>query len=195
MRKNKGLWPLTLTVMLTMLSAMSIVLGKLLAVNLGEVLRLSFENLPIIFAGLAFGPLAGAAVGLVADTVGCLLVGYAINPLVTCGAVFIGFASGAVSYMLKKKCARDAIRIGTSVAVAHVGGSVILKTVGLAMYYAMPLHTLMLWRALNYLLVGVAEGVALYFIMQNSGVKRAISSVRPTRKSSSGEDKEVNCDL
>ena len=79
MRKNKGLWPLTLTVMLTMLSAMSIVLGKLLAVNLGEVLRLSFENLPIIFAGLAFGPLAGAAVGLVADTVGCLLVGYAIN--------------------------------------------------------------------------------------------------------------------
>lgn len=195
MRKKKERWQLGLTVMLTMLSAMSIVMGKLLAINIGDVMRLSLENLPILFAGLAFGPLAGAAVGAVADLVGCLLVGYAVNPFVTAGAVFVGFASGAVSHLLERRCLRDGWRIGISVAVAHLGGSVIFKTVGLAMYYGMPLLSLLAWRSLNYLLVGAFEGVALYFVLNNGAIRRAISSMKPPIKKSSNEDKEVNRDL
>ena len=36
--------------------ALSIVCGKLLAFNVGTILRFSFENLPILLASVAFGP-------------------------------------------------------------------------------------------------------------------------------------------
>ena len=44
-------------------SALSIILGKLLAFNIGELFRVSLENLPIIFIGIALGPIFGAVVG------------------------------------------------------------------------------------------------------------------------------------
>ena len=84
---------LRVTVFSALLAAISIVCGKYLAFNMGDFLRFSFENLPIIFAGMAFGPLIGALVGVVADLVGCLLVGYAINPIITVGAAAIGLIS------------------------------------------------------------------------------------------------------
>ena len=65
------------------LAALSIILGKYLAIPGGNVLRFSFENLPIMFAGMAFGPFVGCAVGIVADLIGCVLVGYTVNPLIT----------------------------------------------------------------------------------------------------------------
>ena len=81
---------LKITVLLAMMVAISILMGKYLAINMGETLRFSLENTPIILSGIAFGPLAGAAVGIVADLVGCLMVGYTINPIVTLGAAVIG---------------------------------------------------------------------------------------------------------
>ena len=101
-KKTLGTRSLQILTFSALLSAISIVCGKYLAINLGEVLRFSFENLPIIFAGIGFGPLVGGAVGLAADLLGCLLVGYAINPLVTLGAAAIGFISGASFIIFKK---------------------------------------------------------------------------------------------
>lgn len=60
--------------MSAVLVAISIVCGKYLALNFGSVLRFSFENLPIILAGIMFGPVVGALVGGVADLIGALLV-------------------------------------------------------------------------------------------------------------------------
>lgn len=50
-----------------LLTALSIVLGKYLAVNVTDSLRISFENLPILMAGLFFGPLIGGVVGAAAE--------------------------------------------------------------------------------------------------------------------------------
>ena len=94
---------LKLTVILALLCALSIVMGKYLAIRGGDVMRFSLENMPIIFAGIAFGPIAGAVVGAVADLVGCVMVGYTINPLVTIGAAAIGAVSGSLHLFLKKK--------------------------------------------------------------------------------------------
>lgn len=59
--------------------ALSIVLSRFLSINVpfGGVagIRIGFGGLPIIFSGMAFGPLAGAAVGAISD-----LLGYIINP-------------------------------------------------------------------------------------------------------------------
>jgi ECF transporter S component (folate family) len=161
-----------------LLAAISIVCGKYLAFNLGEFIRFSFENLPIIFAGMAFGPIVGALVGAVADLVGCLLVGYAINPIVTAGAVAIGLISGLYFFLPESKGKLyHFFKIALTVAVAHFVGSVIIKSFGLSVFYDMPLIILILWRLLNYLIVGVLEGFILYHLMKNKLLTSEIGKI------------------
>lgn len=155
-----------------LLCAMSIVLGKYLAIRGGEVLRFSFENLPILLSGMMFGPIVGVAVGVVADLVGCLLVGYAINPIVTLGAAMIGISSGLL-YRLTAKLPLGA-RVSIATATAHMLGSVLVKTLGLAAFYSMPLGVLMLWRLLNYVIVGVLEALLLTAVLKNRALTRLI---------------------
>ena len=66
---------LRILLLISMFSALSIVFGKFLAFNIGDTIRISFENLPILFAGIFLGPLHGMIVGVVADLVGCVLAG------------------------------------------------------------------------------------------------------------------------
>jgi len=155
-----------------LLCAMSIILGKYLAIRGGEVLRFSFENLPILLAGMMFGPLVGAAVGVVADLVGCLLVGYAINPIVTLGAALIGITSG-LTYFLTQKLPLG-VRVTVSVTAAHLLGSVLVKTLGLAAFYAMPIGVLLLWRLLNYAIVGALEVFLCAVILKNRALARLV---------------------
>ena len=152
------------------LVALSIVCGKFLAIPVGEILRFSFENLPILFAGLAFGPVAGVLVGVSADLLGCVLRGYAVNPWVTAGAVLIGLIAGLGGVLLRRLPL--VWRVVVTTLVAHLVGSVLVKTIGLSVYYAFPLWELMLWRLLNYVLVGVAEAVLLYGLLSHPGVRR-----------------------
>ncbi len=65
-------------------------------------IRISFENLTILMAGIMFGPLVGMTVGICADVIGCIIVGYAINPLVTLGAASIGLISGSIYFYMFK---------------------------------------------------------------------------------------------
>ena len=158
------------------LAAISIVLGKYLAFGVGNVLRFSFENLPIIFAGMAFGSPVGMTVGVVADLVGCVLVGYEINPLVTVGAALIGFVSGGYYHFFGRASGKRAIyfRVTLFVLLSHIVGSVLIKTLGLSIFYDMPLGILMLWRLLNYAIVGTLESALLCCLMTNKAIKRQI---------------------
>ena len=178
MHYTKAQRTLRITVFSALLAAISIVCGKYLAFNMGEFLRFSFENLPIIFAGMVFGPIVGAAVGVVADLVGCLLVGYAINPIITVGAGVIGIISGLSKY-LPKMSGRfySALKIAGTVFLAHLIGSVVIKSFGLSVFYDMPLIILMLWRLLNYVIVGSVEGVLIFCLMKNKRLIREIGAI------------------
>ena len=158
------------------LAALSIICGKYLALSLGNVLRFSFENLPILLSGMMFGPVAGALVGAVADLVGCLMVGYTVNPLVTLGAVCVGVLGGLLFRLTKKLPLLWQTCI--TVIVTHLVASVIVKTYGLAQYYDMPFHILMLWRLLNYVIVGVAEWLLLYTVLKNQALRRRFEELR-----------------
>lgn len=174
---TKGKKNLKITVILAMLAAISIICGKYLAIRGGDVMRFSLENMPIIFAGIAFGPVAGAIVGVIADLIGCLMVAYPINPLVTVGAAVIGAVSGIVPMLLKKINLKERWITVITVAAAHLLGSVVIKTFGLAVYYDMPFFVLMLWRALNYLIVGSLDGAVVYLLMRNKGIKMQIKEL------------------
>ena len=181
--KRKASRILRLMVSCAFLTATSIVLGKYLAINLSDVLRFSFENLPIVLAGVAFGPIAGIAVGVVADLLGCILVGYGINPLVMLGAASIGAISGIFRFLFNKSGGVSLfLKIICAEIAAHLVGSVVIKTVGLSAWYDMRLEILMLWRLLNYTIITVLEVPLLYAILKNRAVTRQIDIIRGGRK-------------
>lgn len=183
MKKRKLRLDLKIICQLAMLIAISIVAGKYLAIGIGTVLRFSLENLPIIFAGIAFGPIAGILVGVAADLIGCLLVGYTINPIVTIGAAIIGGASGLFTLMLSDNKRPPSAEVTViSAIMAHVIGSVVIKTIGLAVFYDMPIIILMLWRLLNYLIVGTIEAGLLVIIFRNKQLARMISNLVKRKK-------------
>ena len=173
-----GFGTLKVMVAASFLAALSIVLGKYLAFNIGTLFRLSFENLPIILAATSFGPFVGAAVGIVADLVGCLMVGYDINPIVTVGAGAIGLISGVLYRLPVIRTLPSSAKLAATIAAAHLVGSVIIKSIGLAAYYTYPLPILMLWRALNYLAVGIAEAFVLYLLYRSRAVTRQIEALK-----------------
>lgn len=176
MSKNQKKVPLAVLVSAALLAALSIVLGKYLAIRVGDTLRFSFENLPILLAGMAFGPVTGVLVAVGADLIGCLMVGYAVNPLITLGGAFIGLLGGVLYRLLSK--APHFARVTVTVIAAHLVGSVLIKTVGLVAFYSYPLWELMLWRLLNYVLVGGLETVLLYVILKNRAIQNQISEIR-----------------
>lgn len=174
---------LKMTVTLAMLTAISIILGKYLAIPVGDVLRFSFENLPIIFAGIAFGAIPALLVGITADIVGCILVGYTINPVVTLGAAVIGVVAGIVPMLLRRrKALGEKLTIILTVAISHICGSVLIKTLGLAAFYAMPIHLLMLWRLLNYTVVATLEIIILTVLLNRDEVRYQIEKIRAKSK-------------
>ena len=150
-----------------LLSALSVVLGKYLAIST-ELFRISFENLPILMAGLFFGPLVGGVVGAVADLVGCLMVGYAINPLITLGGASVGVVSGLVAwYIFPRHIERlSSPRIFVPVMSAHAVGSMLIKSAGMSIYFGAPIETLV-WRVPLYLVIGATEGLIVMLLMKN----------------------------
>ena len=167
---------LKVLVMAAFFVALSIVCGKLLAFNVGPFIRFSLENFPVFMSSFCFGPLIGGLTALVADIVGCLIVGYQINPLVTIGAFSIGFLSGAVYKLFKG--APLFIRLWLSISVAHLVGSVGIKTVGLSAFYSFPIEILALWRLLNYVIIGVIELFLIYHLMRSKAVTDQIDRIK-----------------
>ena len=160
------------------LSAMSIILGKFLQIPnpFQEFIRISFENLPIIIGGFALGPIAGGLIGIVADLIGCVLYGYSINPIITAGAAAVGLSAGFIShYVIKRPLI---LKIALSTAIAHIIGSVLIKSAGLAAWYLAKYELgyweFVAWRLLNYVIIGALECTIIYLLFKNSAFRGQI---------------------
>ena len=121
----------TLT-MLALLVAMSIVFSRVLSISTGFV-RFNLGSLPVLLAAVVFGPGAGFAVGAVADIIGGVLAGYAINPLITLGAASIGLVGGLGWQKLSHL--RTGNRLWCSVLAAHFVGSMVINSLALHIFY------------------------------------------------------------
>ena len=158
------------------LAAMSIVLGKFLQIPnpFGEFIRISFENLPILLAGLTMGPVSATIIAVVADLLGCVLYGYSINPIVTLGAATVGLTAGVVGLLFKKKPLL--LRVILSTVTAHIVGSVLIKSAGLAAWYLtkyeLGFWEFVAWRGVNYALVSTAEALLLYLLLHNRALQK-----------------------
>ncbi len=172
---SKTRFNLKLMVICAVLSALSIILGKYLAINIGDTFRISLESLPIIFAGVFLGAVPALLIALVADVVGCLMVGYAINPIITLGAMLIGLVSAIAYRLCKRFSLSEPFTVAITVACAHLLGSVVVKTVGLSLFYDTPLLVLMGLRLLNYALVALVESLTLFMLVRSTSLRREIS--------------------
>ena len=167
---------LRLLITLALLCAIGIILGKFLAFNVTEFMRFSLENLPIFLASIVFGPLAGACVGIVEDIIGCMLAGYVLNPLITLGAALNGLVAGFIYKLLGKL--NEPLKISLSVFPAHLIGSVMTKTLGLALYYSLPFSLTLWWRTLNYLIVGTVEVIVLCYLLKSKLLLSNIQKIK-----------------
>lgn len=171
-RAEKELRRLTLAALFT---AMSVVIGIFCktALNFGDgLVRITFENLPIILAGITLGPIWGGVVGLSSDLLSYLLSGQAYAPiiLVTVGATLVGVVSGAVA-----KCVvgeRRTLRIILSGALAHLVGSMIVKPVGLFSIYGWAV----LIRVPIYLVIAPLEIFLIYLLFKNKTFVKVVEA-------------------
>jgi ECF transporter S component (folate family) len=139
----------------------------------GGLFRVTFENLPIIFAGILFGPLFGGLVGGATDFISYLLSAqiYPPNLIVTFGAVMIGVVAGLVPRIAVKK--RGTFQFVLSEILAHLVGSVIIKSIGLYAFYGIAV----LWRIPLYAVIMLIEVSLIILIYKNSNFKKLIDSL------------------
>ena len=139
-------------------------------------LRVTFENLPLILAGYLFGPWAGLVAGLASDFLNTLVT-YGLgqlNPIITLGAGVVGFTAGAVSrWILPKK---GTVQLAVSVAAAHVMGNMIVKSIGLMIYFSYS-FLLVLPRIPLYICIGIIEFFFLYVLLRNKGVNKMLGAI------------------
>lgn len=161
-----------------LLTALSIVLGKYLAVNVTDSLRISFENLPILMAGLFFGPLIGGVVGAAADMIGCFLVGYSINPIITLGAFLIGVISGIIGMYAfpGKENWRATPRVFLPVALSHIICSMGIKSLGMIVYFGTPWEILIM-RVPIYIFTAAVEGYLIMLLFRNRNFSGLLSRI------------------
>ncbi len=159
----------TLT-LLALLVAMSIVFSRVLSISTGFV-RFNLGSLPVLLAAIFFGPGAGFAVGAVADLIGGLLAGYAINPLITLGAGAIGFVAGLAWRKLPEL--RLGLRLQISILLAHFVGSMVINSLALRIFYGYAWSVLVA-RIPNALVLSAVNTVLIRLLMQNEGVRKAL---------------------
>ena len=157
----------TLT-MLALLTAMSIVFSRVLSISTGFV-RFNLGSLPVLLAALLFGPGAGFAVGAVADLIGGVLSGYAINPLITLGAGAIGFVAGLAWQKLPEM--RLGLRLQVSGLLSHFVGSMVITSMALRIFYGYPWATLAV-RIPNALILSAVNTVLLRILLENRSLMK-----------------------
>lgn len=125
-------------VMMAALIAMQIVLARFLSIQVSDTLRISFESIPVILAGMWLGPIPGAIVAVLADFLGTILSGYGtwFPPLVL-GPLAVGILSGvSTKYIFHSPLAetRDTWKVAAIVIVVGILNSFLFGLIGSTLY-------------------------------------------------------------
>ncbi len=167
-----------------LLVAASVVLARLFSfmVPIGGVgaIRLGFGPLPVIMAGLAFGPAAGGAVGMLSD-----VVGYAVNPMggayipyLTVSAALAGVVPGLVARLLGRERATFrgvlvAVTAGQSVTSLLLTPYILYKVLDVPFWVNVPLRA-----AAQGILIPTYSAV-IYAVQARLSARSAGASVSP----------------
>ena len=134
------------------LVAMNLVLSRVLAINIGSTLRITVSATPIYLASLWFGPLVGGICGGLGDLLGCLIQGYAPNPLILVSSVL----AGVIPAVFKKYVFRDKVNTWK------------IAVIGLHVYYATPWSVLYATRVIQTIALTIANTILVSVLYQSA---------------------------
>lgn len=153
-----------------LLAALSVVLARLMGLMPSESARFSIEAVPIILAGLLFGPLPGALVGFAADFVGCLFSAYGYNPLFCLPPILYGLSAGLFRYRVAGK--NQLFWLIAAVFCPVVLGSIFYQSAALAYVYydgvfmkGFMLH--LSTRSVQFAITFVLDVAAVWFLLRS----------------------------
>ncbi|MBE6608983.1 MAG: folate family ECF transporter S component [Ruminococcaceae bacterium] len=156
-----------------LLIALSVTIGWLCKTYLtfGPI-RVTFENIPVIISGIIYGPVVGIVVGVLSDIVSCLTSpNPALNPIIMLGAATIGALSGIIPrYIIKSG---EILKVWISVFASHIIGSMIIKSIGLHVFFKYGFE-LLVWRIPLYVGIAICESIIIYAILKNKNIKKML---------------------
>ena len=117
-----------------LLTALSVVLSRLMSLIPNELTRFSIEAVPLFIAGLLFGPIPGAMAGFAADFIGCLFSPYGYNPIFCVPPILYGLCAGLFRPMLARR-GLTLPRIALAFLPAITLGSILWESFALAFVY------------------------------------------------------------
>lgn len=176
----KKKWTIKTWVLLGMLTALSIVLTRLLGFYLTPQLRFSLGNIPIILAGVWLGPVAGGVVGAVSDIVGS----YMLSPMgwyppLTISPFIMGLTAGISGHLLLKKF--NIGRMALVVFITNLLSSILCATYVLAGMSNMDYFALLAVRGPFYVGMCVLDTAVAYILCKRLGTDFN-GAVRPRKK-------------
>lgn len=138
---------------LALLVATSIILTRFLSFYVPifgtNSIRVGLGHIPIILAGILFGPVAGAMVGAVSDVLGTLLFSpFPYFPGLTFSAALTGLIAGLIMILLEKYHKIGFIHILGLVYLAEIPTSVFMNTWFLSIMYGVKYSYLLLPRVI-----------------------------------------------
>lgn len=163
-----------------LLTALSVVLARVLTLIPAETTRISLEAVPIVLAGLLFGPLPGACVGFAADLIGCLFSPFGYNPIFCVPPILYGLLAGAVRRPVTERPAL--LRTALAFFPAAVLGSVLWQSMALALVYGGDAKqafflTKLVQRSIQFALTGAADTLIVWLLLRRgalAGVQRRV---------------------
>lgn len=158
-------------VSLALLCAMEIVLARFCVIWITNSIKITFEAIPILLAGLLFGPLAGALVGTASDILGaCFLSGLGWMPALTVTPILLGLFPGLLRPILVKRVTLP--RLFAVTTPGFLLGSMIWTTCWLSFLYGTPVLTLLLARVPLYCVIAVLDTMAIYCLCRSGAFQR-----------------------
>ena len=116
-----------------LLTALSVVLARLVIPMPAADTRFSIEAVPIFIAGMLFGPIPGALVGCAADFIGCLFSPFGFNPIFSVPPILYGLFAGVFRYYVCEN--PSPVRIGIALFLPVALGSVLYQSLTLSYMY------------------------------------------------------------
>ena len=164
-----------------LLTALSVILARLLTIIPSEISRFSLEAVPILLAGLLFGPVPGAAVGFAADLIGCLFSPFGYNPIFCLPPILYGLWAGLLrGYVWTKP---TVWRVALAVFPAALCGSVLWQSAALALVYGGEAKlafflTRLASRSIQFAVTGVIDTAAVWLLLRRNALSPVLHRLK-----------------
>lgn len=164
-----------------LLTALSVVLARVLTIIPAETTRISLEAVPILLAGLLFGPVPGAAVGFAADFIGCLFSPFGYNPIFCLPPVLYGLWAGLLRRFVWQK--PTVWRVALAVFPAALCGSVLWQSGALALVYGGEAKlafflTKLAARSVQFAVTGAVDTLLLWLLARRNALAPVLHRIK-----------------